>query len=73
MALKWKMLLYFMIVWDILWPFGMMYSSFCCSLWSFGTFFPFWYVWTKKNLATNCTSEAVKARPFQKWGKNIFW
>jgi hypothetical protein len=24
-----------------------------CSLWSFGTFFPFWYVWTTKNLATH--------------------
>jgi hypothetical protein len=22
------------------------------SLWSFGIFFPFWYVWTKENLAT---------------------
>jgi hypothetical protein len=22
------------------------------GLWSFGIFFPFWYVWTKKNLAT---------------------
>jgi hypothetical protein len=22
------------------------------SLWSFGIFFPFWYIWTKKNLAT---------------------
>jgi hypothetical protein len=22
------------------------------SLWSFGIFFPIWYVWTKKNLAT---------------------
>jgi hypothetical protein len=22
------------------------------SLWSFGIFFPFWYVWTMKNLAT---------------------
>jgi hypothetical protein len=21
------------------------------SVWSFGNFFPFWYVWTKKNLA----------------------
>jgi hypothetical protein len=21
-------------------------------MWSFGIFFPFWYVWTKKNLAT---------------------
>jgi hypothetical protein len=22
------------------------------SLWSFGIFFPFWYFWTKKSLAT---------------------
>jgi hypothetical protein len=22
------------------------------SLWSFGIYFPIWYVWTKKNLAT---------------------
>jgi hypothetical protein len=22
------------------------------NLWSFGIYFPFWYVWTKKNLAT---------------------
>jgi hypothetical protein len=26
-ALEWKMLLYFMIIWNILWPFGMMYGS----------------------------------------------
>jgi hypothetical protein len=25
------------------------------SLWSFFIFFPFWYVWTKKNLATQIT------------------
>jgi hypothetical protein len=25
------------------------------SLWSFGIFFPFWYVWTKKHLATLVT------------------
>jgi hypothetical protein len=23
-----------------------------CSWWSFGIFFPFWYVWTRNNLAT---------------------
>jgi uncharacterized RDD family membrane protein YckC len=28
------------------------------SLWSFVIFFPFWYVWTKKNLATLCLSAA---------------
>jgi hypothetical protein len=26
--------------------------AFWYSLWSFGTFFTFWYVWTKKDLAT---------------------
>jgi hypothetical protein len=25
-------------------------------LWSFCTFFPFWYVWTKNNLATPMTT-----------------
>jgi hypothetical protein len=37
---------YFTAIWYNLWPFGI------GSLWSFGTFFPFWYVWTKKHLAT---------------------
>jgi hypothetical protein len=37
---------YFTAIWYILWPFGIR------SLWSFGKFFPFWYVETKKNLAT---------------------
>jgi hypothetical protein len=27
------------------------------SLWSFGIFFPIWYVWTKKNLATLTSTE----------------
>jgi hypothetical protein len=34
------------------------------SLWSFGIFFPLWYVWTKKNLATldlTGQSKALKA------------
>jgi hypothetical protein len=43
-VLEWKMWVYFMDIWYNVWPFG-----FC--LWSFGIFFPFWYVWTKKNLA----------------------
>jgi hypothetical protein len=36
---------YFMAIWYNLWPFWY-------SLWSLVIFFPFWYVWTKKNLAT---------------------
>jgi hypothetical protein len=52
-ALECKMLLYFMTIWNILRPFGIIYGRFgICSLWSFGVFFPFWYIWTKKNLAT---------------------
>jgi hypothetical protein len=44
--------------WYILWPFGIFYGllvlfmSVWYSLWSFVIFFPFWYVCTKKNLAT---------------------
>jgi hypothetical protein len=52
-ALEWKMLVYIMTVWNILRPFGIMYVwPFCYKLWSFGIFFPLWYVWTKKYLAT---------------------
>jgi hypothetical protein len=47
-ALQWKMLLNVMTIWNILGPFGIIYGI----LWSFGIFFSFWYVWTKKNLAT---------------------
>jgi hypothetical protein len=35
---------YFTAIWYSLWPFGIV----CRHL----VFFPFWYVWTKKNLAT---------------------
>jgi hypothetical protein len=35
---------YFVVMWNILWPFGM-------HIWAFGIFFPFWYVWINKNLA----------------------
>jgi hypothetical protein len=36
-----------MTFWNILRPFGIIYSILVC-LWSFVIFFPFWYVWTKK-------------------------
>jgi hypothetical protein len=39
-----------MTVCNILWPLGTLYG--CYSLWSLCIFFPFWYDWTKKNLAT---------------------
>jgi hypothetical protein len=48
-ALEWKLLVYFMTIWNILRSFGI------CSLWPFGLvcghlvyFSPFWFVWTKK-------------------------
>jgi hypothetical protein len=54
-ALEWTMLVCFMTFWNILrpfgkhnlWPFGIVFGNL-----SFGIFFPFWFVWTKKNLAT---------------------
>jgi hypothetical protein len=33
--------------------------AFWYNLWSFGIFFPIWYVWTKKNLATLETETIV--------------
>jgi hypothetical protein len=52
---------YFMAIWNILWSFGIFYGYFMAiwyNLWPFGTvcgsflniFFPFLYVWIKKNL-----------------------
>jgi hypothetical protein len=44
--------------WNILWPLGILvgylvyFNAIWYSLSSFGIFFPFWYVWTEKNLAT---------------------
>jgi hypothetical protein len=35
------------------------------SLWSFGIFFPFWYVGTKKNLATLATRFQSNYQNFQ--------
>jgi hypothetical protein len=44
----------FITIWNILRPFGIIYGRLVPipSLWSFGIFSPFWYVCTKKNLAT---------------------
>jgi hypothetical protein len=39
-----------------------------CSLWSFGIFFPFWYVWTKKNLATLVKLQNLKNLRFPRLG-----
>jgi hypothetical protein len=33
----------------------------CYSLWSFGTFFPLWNVWIKKNLATLALTSLIFA------------
>jgi hypothetical protein len=45
------MLLYFMTVWNIFRQFDIIYSLLVqfVVIWYI---FPFWYVWTKKNLAT---------------------
>jgi hypothetical protein len=36
------------------------------GLWSFGIFFPIWYIWTKKNLATMISSVELSTRPKSK-------
>jgi hypothetical protein len=41
-ALDWKMLIYFMVIWNILWRFRIFYGHWYI-LYSFGTFFRFWY------------------------------
>jgi hypothetical protein len=50
-ALDWKMLIYFMSIWNILQTFGMFYDP-LVHLCSFGTFFPVSVSCTEKNLAT---------------------
>jgi hypothetical protein len=57
-ALKWKRSLYFMTIWNILRPIGIP------SWRSFGTFFTFWYVWTKKNPATLQGDQIILGRVF---------
>jgi hypothetical protein len=51
-VLEWKMLVYFMTIWNILGPFGIIYDRLV-------KFFAFWYVWTKKNLATLAVHRAI--------------
>jgi hypothetical protein len=50
-ALERKMLLNYMTIW-IFFGHLVYFMAIWYSLYSFGIFFPFWYVWTKKNLAT---------------------
>jgi hypothetical protein len=60
----------------VLWPSGIIYSHLVkfmfvwYSLWSFGIFFPFWYVWTKKNLATLLRQRGTLGGPQKKKEKS---
>jgi hypothetical protein len=47
-ALEWKMLAYFMVIWNILRPFGIVYGKLvmCCG--NLVYFTPFWYVVSRK-------------------------
>jgi hypothetical protein len=50
-ALEWKMFVYFMTIWNILLPFGIIYGLLVkfVIIWYI---FPILHVWTMKNLAT---------------------
>jgi hypothetical protein len=50
-ALYWKMLLYFMVIWNILWTYGI-FMAIWYILCSFGTLYPVLVKCTKKNLAS---------------------
>jgi hypothetical protein len=52
MYIELKMLVYFMTIWNMLRPFGI----FCVHLECFS---PFWYVWTKKNLAVGISDPSL--------------
>jgi hypothetical protein len=55
----------------------------CYNMWSFGILFPFWYVWTKKNLATligrlltdggECRSQTFITRITDSGPQNRIW
>jgi hypothetical protein len=45
--LQWNILVYFMAIWSIFQPFGILYST-LVFLWSFGISSPFWYVVPRK-------------------------
>jgi hypothetical protein len=59
-AFERKMLLNFITIWNFI-RHLVSYKAVWYSLRSFGKFFPFWYVWTKKNLATliGCESTGI--------------
>jgi hypothetical protein len=42
------------------------------SLWSFGIFFPIWYVWTMKNLATLRWSKSMAIETASKSEDSVF-
>jgi hypothetical protein len=42
-VLKWKMLVWFVAIWYILWPFGVFYGIWYI-LWPFGVFYGIWYI-----------------------------
>jgi hypothetical protein len=50
-ALKWKMLVQFMAIWNILLPFGICHGH-LIIYWSFGTVSPVWVYCITTNLAT---------------------
>jgi uncharacterized RDD family membrane protein YckC len=62
-ALEWKMLACFMTIRNILRPFGII----CAHL---VYFFPFWYAWTKKSLAT-LGPRATFFDPFDELGEKF--
>jgi hypothetical protein len=68
MALKWKVLVYFMALWSVLRPFSIFYGLFWSILGSFGQFFPVLVCFTKKNLATlgQCGRKCFR-KSDQKW------
>jgi hypothetical protein len=52
---------YFMAIWYNLWPFAIVCGH-------FGVSFSFWYVWTKKNLATVTTTKSMQpSNPYSKF------
>jgi hypothetical protein len=76
-ALKWKMLVYFMVIWNNLRPFGIF-------LWTFGTFYgqlvyfcPFGYIVSRKIwqpwVRSHCAARTCEASPKDRGCKNALW
>jgi hypothetical protein len=77
-ALDWKMFIYFMVIWNILWRFGIFYDHLVhfVFIWRFGIFYDhlvhfvfIWYIFpglvsrTKKNLATLLVARRSRSVP----------